>query len=343
MLKHLHSKPISPARTRSPSDSSTARYNVPTRSGCSQSKARGDPISINSDDDDVVLIGDSTPTNESRRHIVPEYSHNAVIIEDDDEVEEYDPTLAALAAKARQRAAQRIQSANSSGAGANSGPAPVAELFIEPRMDNAKPLMVKVRIDSTMEKPRSAWCQKQQFTPELTREIFFTWKGGRIYDSTTVKRLGIVIDKNGNVSIEGDSNIYDDENLPRIAVEAWTEDLFQQWKKEEAAEAAAKERAAASPVEVQKTPTPEPVEKVKRVRIVLKAKGQEDFNLKVFPVCIRVIVPKAPCLTRMLGFYLCPYRKRVQDTSPTGRGSASDLVLRRGPFIASGYTRRHRH
>jgi hypothetical protein len=111
---------------------------------------------------------------------------------------------------------------------------PIVQLLIHPQMPDAKPLMVKVRVDSTIERPRLAWCGKEKFSEQMTRSVFFTWKGQRLYDSTLIKRLGIQVDDSGNVSVQGDSNIYD-VNLPKIHVEAWTEDLYKQRKKEDAA------------------------------------------------------------------------------------------------------------
>jgi hypothetical protein len=204
--------------------------------------------------------------------------------DDDDEPEEVlDPALAALAARARARAASKAQTVPVT----NGKPAkaPVAQLFVKPEIPAAKPLMVKVRIDSTLEQTRNAWCTKQGYSSDMSKSVFFTWKGTRVYDSTTIKRLGIQVDAKGNVSVEGDSNIYDDVNLPKVYVEAWTDELFQKHKKEEAAEAAARKLAAAPPPVIEERElTPEPTPKVNKIRLIMKAKGKDDFKLFVNPV-----------------------------------------------------------
>tara|TARA_R110002003_G_scaffold110_2_gene9242 strand:- start:11657 stop:12514 length:858 start_codon:yes stop_codon:yes gene_type:complete len=204
--------------------------------------------------------------------------------DDDDEPEEVlDPALAALAARARARAASKAQTVPVT----NGKPAkaPVAQLFVKPEIPAAKPLMVKVRIDSTLEQTRNAWCTKQGYSSDMSKSVFFTWKGTRVYDSTTIKRLGIQVDAKGNVSVEGDSNIYDDVNLPKVYVEAWTDELFQKHKKEEAAEAAARKLVAAPPPVIEERElTPEPTPKVNKIRLIMKAKGKEDFKLFVNPV-----------------------------------------------------------
>jgi hypothetical protein len=213
--------------------------------------------------------------------------HIAISDDDDDEPEEVlDPALAALAAKARERAAANARAAAHPSA-AGPGKAAVVQLFISPEIPNANPLMVKVRIDSTLEKPRLAWCSKQGYTPAFAKDVFFTWRGQRMYDSTTIKRLGIEVDAHGNVSLEGDTNIYDEDNIPKVHVEAWTPKLFEEHKKQEAAASAAKRKAAEpTPEPAVREPTPEPAHKVKKFRLVMKARGKEEYKLYVHPVSI---------------------------------------------------------
>jgi hypothetical protein len=210
-----------------------------------------------------------------------------VVIDDDEEEEiEEDPMLALLKARARERIAAKARAAAAAPDG-EAVKAPITQLFIDPEMENANPLMVKVRIDSTIDKPRLAWCAKEGFSPQMTRNVFFTWKNTRLFDSTTIRRLGIQVDDNGNVTVEGDSNIYDEVNIPKIHVQAWTEELWKQRKKEDAAEAVAKKVAAEAPPPVERTPTPEPEPTITKIKIFLKAKGKPDGRFTVKPVCAK--------------------------------------------------------
>ncbi|KAF2854791.1 hypothetical protein T440DRAFT_464930 [Plenodomus tracheiphilus IPT5] len=248
---------------------------------------RKESIIIDSSDDDDEGAAHTTYTpwqGDAKQNLAVRSSKRSAV-DDDDEIEEVlDPTLVALQARAHQRALERTVSAGTPAPDGESTRVPIAQLFIQPEIPDAKPLMVKVRVDSTIEKPRKAWCERQQYTPQMTRGIFFTWKGTRLYDSTTIRRLGIQIDKHGNVSVDGDTNLYDEVNVPKIHVEAWTEDLFLQRKREDAADVAAKKTAAEAPLEAeQRTPTPEPEPVVSRVRLVLKVKGKDDFRLTVKP------------------------------------------------------------
>lgn len=199
---------------------------------------------------------------------------------DDDGLEEIeDPEIAAIEARARARAAEKRAAA------ASGRKAPIAQLFIASNLPDTAPLMVKVRIDSTLEKPREAWCLRQGFTPEMTRNVFFTWKETRLYDSTTIRRLGMKVDIHGNVSLEGDdSHIYDEDNLPKVHVEAWTEELLAQHKRERAAEAeAARKAVRRSPTIQEREPTPEPTPAAQKYRLILKAKGMEDVKIQANP------------------------------------------------------------
>ncbi|CAG5175327.1 uncharacterized protein ALTATR162_LOCUS8049 [Alternaria atra] len=264
--------PLSPAPSHLPPDSLTARYDSLTKSASSS-------ISLPQKESNVIDLGDSDKDDDSGCVSKPyndnpalDYtSSNSVFKQDvavrpskpppieikddeDEDDEDLDPAFAALRARARARVAAAKAQANG-----NAPKAPIAQLFIDPQMPDANPLMVKVRVDTTIGKPRLAWCGKEKFPDQMTRNVFFTWKGTRLYDSTSIQRLGIQVDVNGNVSVEGDSNIYDDINLPKIHVEAWTEEIYKQRKKDDAAAAIAKKLAAeAALVTKERTPTPEP-------------------------------------------------------------------------------------
>lgn len=243
----------------------------PWRADCSHSTTVPNaeaPIVLKDDDDDNDDDNDNGSDSE------------------EEEDADTDPTIAAIKARARARFAAKRRAAAEAGPNGETVKAPIAQLFITPEMPNASPLMVRVRIDNTIEKPRLAWCAKQGFSPQMTRNVFFTWKGSRVYDSSTIKRLGIQVDRHGNVSVDGDTNIYDDENVPKIHVQAWTPELFKQRKAEEAAEAVAKRLAAETPAFVKvKTLTPEPAPVASKLRITLKAKGRQDWPITVHPVC----------------------------------------------------------
>jgi hypothetical protein len=286
-----------------------------------------------SDDDGDDLSYPSKPINGNsaldypsretqRKHDIPVRPlHYVHTIDDDDEDpdEELDPALAALAAKARARAAASARTAINP---VNGEPekSPVVQLLVNPQIPDSNALMVKVRTDHTLEKTRLAWCGKQGYSPAATQDVFFTWKGARVFDSTTIRRLGIEVDSNGNVSVEGDSNIYDDTNLPKVYVEAWTQALFDEHKKEEAADAAAKRKALEPSPEIEeREPTPEPAPKEKKFRLIMKARGKAEFKIQVHPV------RHGPSTLLLSCIDMCATRKPHLDILrlPTRRAAAS--------------------
>lgn len=289
--------PLSPLPVQSPPASLAARYD-------SLATSNSSAVSLPHKDSLVIELGDSEDdshnVHKSPAPVAASHTQNVavrrskpspvVILDDDDEDEaedEEDSMFAALRARARARIAAKA--AASSAQGSDAPKAPITQLLITSRIPNTNPLMVKIRVDTFIEKPRKAWCAKQGLSQRDTDNVFFTWKGTRIYDSTSITRLGITVDENGHVTIEGDTNIYDDVNLPKIHVEAWTNELYKEYKKEEAAAAAAKMLAAEAPVVVEeRTPTPEPTPVSTKLRVILRAKGRADFGLTVNPVCTDV-------------------------------------------------------
>jgi hypothetical protein len=272
-----------------PPDSLSGRYD--TLAKAAFSKQPSDSKSL------VIDLGDSDsdgayPVDYHKHTTANAQGTRGAAFEDDNDLEEVsDPRLAALAARARERAANKAQAAASPTGDGQPAKAPVVDIFIDPMIPDAKPLRVKVRTDTTLEKTRLAWCAKEGYSPEMTKEVYFTYKRTRVYDSTTVKRLGIQVDRHGNVSVEGDSNIYDDTNIPKVVVEAWTDKLFQQHKREEAEAATARRKAAEPPpVTEERTPTPEPVPVVQKIRLHMKAKGKEDYKICVNPVRLHATV-----------------------------------------------------
>ena len=267
-------------------DSLSARYDSLTKSSSSTASLPRKPS-------EIIDLGDSDSYSDPEDSLfkssrqpnipIPRLPSQPAPSEELEEIE--DPILAALAAKARARAANKSLAPTS----ATNGDAPkvaTVQLLITSDIPDAKPLLVKIKTNTTIEKPREAWCGKQGFSPAMTQNIFLTWKKKKLFDSTTIARLGVHVDLNGYISVEGDSQIYDEHNLPKIHLEAWTEELFQQWKREEAAEAAAKRKAAEPPKVVEEEPIEQPVAETSKIRLILRAKGKADFKICVNPVCL---------------------------------------------------------
>lgn len=160
------------------------------------------------------------------------------------------------------------------------------QLFITSEIPGTRPLIVKYKIGSTLQKARETWCQLQGFSAEMTRDVIFAWKNKKVHDSTKVKRLGIKVDQSGCITVEGTAELYDDEeNLPKIHVEAFTEDSFQERERQLEEEAVARKRAArTSPPAEEVIEVEEPPPEKATIKLILKAKSKDDFKLTVHPV-----------------------------------------------------------
>ena len=165
-----------------------------------------------------------------------------------------------------------------------SPPEAVIQILITSRIHNTNPLIVNRRVSQRLKDVRLAWCQRQGFAPEFIPTVFLTWRGKRVFDVTTCKSLGIAVDQYGNVLLKGQKDIMGEEDR-QIHMEAMTDEILEEYKKakrgvitgeeEENGEAEATTATEVSPMEQNKE---------LQVRIILKAKGFEDFKLIVKPV-----------------------------------------------------------
>lgn len=251
---------------------------------------------------DAVELGDSDGDEEEQP---------ATIAPKEDADDESDDEFAELARQARERrklqALQRGRTATpnlttesarpGSGQAEVSGgglptpppPDPTIQILVTSRIPKANPLIVQRKLSQRLLEIRTVWCQKQGFTAEQTAEVFFIYRMRRLYDVTTCKSLGLDVDADGNVVLKGSE---DKDGVEKINLEAVTEEIFQQLKdgreREERAkinpqlaeEMAAAESAATAASDVQRHATQE----ASMLRLLLKAKGREDFKLKVKPV-----------------------------------------------------------
>ncbi|KAL8822943.1 MAG: hypothetical protein Q9191_006329 [Dirinaria sp. TL-2023a] len=152
---------------------------------------------------------------------------------------------------------------------------PEIYILVTSAIENTKPLIIKRKLSQRLKDVRITWCQHQQFTPDMTSTIFLTWRGKRLFDVTSCKSLGIAVDAEGNVTTKGLEDMFGDEEK-KIHMEAMTEELLEQYRK-------TKKRRTEEP-ELEEEQAPElhkPQEA--QVRIILKAKGFDDFKLIVKP------------------------------------------------------------
>lgn len=214
--------------------------------------------------------------------------------------DESEDEFAELARKARQqrqqsnnRSSHKVNADSASPGVDSSGqtnhdrpPDPTIELLINSPLPNTNPLIVHRKLSQPTGAVRQAWCQKQGFTKEYTEGVFFVHRMRRVYDVTTCRSLGLDVDALGNVTMKGADG---KEGVHKVLLQAVTEEAFQQMKEQKDKEAQTGHGEQVADDHGEHAAAPEKEEKL--VRVILKAKGQSDFKLKVKPVRLSVSSP----------------------------------------------------
>ncbi|OQD82644.1 hypothetical protein PENANT_c020G02329 [Penicillium antarcticum] len=73
---------------------------------------------------------------------------------------------------------------------------PVVQILISSEITNTKPLLVHRKMSQGLREVRLAWCNRQNFDPEIQSSIYLTWKGRRVFDVTTCRSLGVQAGRN---------------------------------------------------------------------------------------------------------------------------------------------------
>ncbi|KAG8623793.1 hypothetical protein KVT40_008769 [Elsinoe batatas] len=196
-----------------------------------------------------------------------------------------DDEFSELAALARERRRKREREASHTpGSGDVSTPAPtifdpIIKVLVTSPIKDTKPLLVHRKLSQRFQEIRTVWCQKQGFDEETSCKIFLIFKMRKLYDVTTCKSLGIKVDAEGTVL--GSSGLGDDDEEGRVHVVAVTEEAFvdMKRKRDEARNVHlnVEEEGAVGEEKM------ETVEEVKKIKLLLKAKGYPDYKLIVRP------------------------------------------------------------
>lgn len=126
---------------------------------------------------------------------------------------------------------------------------PEVKLLITSTIPNTTALIVKRKVSQPLKQVREFWCSRNNLDAKTTAKIFFTWRGTRLFDSTTM-RGPIQKLKNDHAAKERsnfkDKNSDDDEDNDngdagsevqdpsggRITLEAMTPELFDERQRE---------------------------------------------------------------------------------------------------------------
>ena len=160
---------------------------------------------------------------------------------------------------------------------AEPAPEPIINLLVTSSIPNTTPLVIRRKLTQRFKEVRLAWCNRQGFDDTFAMGVFLTWRGMRVFDVNSCKALGIGVDADDNVVLDGEEDAHGERDR-RIHMEAMTQEMFDEYKlaKRRAAE---KQLADRDEIEDEEPP---PVEKPKNdVRIIIRAKSLPDQKLLV--------------------------------------------------------------
>ncbi|CZT42770.1 uncharacterized protein RSE6_02718 [Rhynchosporium secalis] len=144
---------------------------------------------------------------------------------------------------------------------------PVIDILITSLIKGTKPLAVKRKLYGKLREVRWAWCDKQlidgeKFTQQCKDSIFLTWKGNKLWDWSDCSGC---MDRGGKLSMDS----YDDG---KVHLEAWTQEVFDEWKKN--GEARQRRDEHSEEEEVKAAPVP-------RTKLFMKSRQFPDYRLIV--------------------------------------------------------------
>ncbi|KAK8088258.1 hypothetical protein PG997_003219 [Apiospora hydei] len=185
-----------------------------------------------------------------------------------------DPLAARFIEEARERM-RKERLAREANSAATESPAPmeVVEIYIESHLEGTSNMRVKVHLLQKLGVVKNSWVgynqkKKMPVTESVLNEMFFTWRGNKLYDFTTLASL--------DIKRRGDGHLYSSRETKRDGFEGWdkeTERLRQ---------------LGDLPDDEQETePVPEPAAKVATIKVILKSKDHGTQNLTV-PIDVEV-------------------------------------------------------
>ena len=148
-----------------------------------------------------------------------------------------------------------------------------------PNTHLAGPCLFKHFADDPLKQVRETWCAVMQMhrVDLNASDVFLTWRGNRLYNTTTLQGLNIsVLGNNLLYSPKGNREGFSDDRK-RVVLEAWTEELFDEYQQEKERE---RQRLLGEldDEEEDAAPAPEPEE---RIKVTMRPKQGESVKVSV--------------------------------------------------------------
>lgn len=154
------------------------------------------------------------------------------------------------------------------------------EILITSEIPGTKALLVLRKLTQDLKEVRRFWCARQNFSPAKAATVFLTWKGKRVFDVTTCKSLGID-------TLEDEEDPFDSthggDHYYKVHMEAFTEELFEEHKRQE--------RAAENADDGDEEDNSEEPEKL--IRIILQGPDIAELRIRVRPETVIANIAQA--------------------------------------------------
>lgn len=197
-----------------------------------------------------------------------------------------DQLAAKFIKEARERMRKRHAENQANPASTQSPTTPeVVEIYIQSHLEGTTDMRVKIHLLQKLSVVKQSWVgynqKKKMPVPEsVLNAMFFTWRGNKVYDFTTLASLDIKRKNDGQLySIHGTTRD-GFEGWEKVHIEAWTSELFEEYQREKDKERK-RRLGELEDDESDRAPAPEPVPKVDSIKVILKSKDNGTQNLTV--------------------------------------------------------------
>ncbi|KAH6682108.1 ubiquitin-2 like Rad60 SUMO-like-domain-containing protein [Plectosphaerella plurivora] len=232
-------------------------------------------------------IYEATPIRKFRDSAPPEpaatdipSSPDPFVSDKDDEADEF--------AEYVQAARERQQKAKEAITQSQASKTTALRVVVTTEIPGAHERTLKCDLTLRISKIKEAWCSAQkvrEFTSEEFEGIFLTFRGRRLYDSTTIASLGVRITATGELALASAQSWSDREgildSLGAIQIEAWTDETWELAQKE-------KDRARLRDLgelsddsqddDLDDEPAPKPEEET--IKVILKTRDNDKEAVK---------------------------------------------------------------
>ncbi|KAI1489719.1 hypothetical protein F5X96DRAFT_595148 [Biscogniauxia mediterranea] len=175
-------------------------------------------------DSDLEMVGENTGGKDRKEN------------KGGEDEDEDDGAMYIKMAMERIERARQERMAREGGGGTTVSDGALVELLVGSYLDFIRPISFKVRTRQPLKIMFDTWVEQQvkrrgvEARP-LLQDMFFTWKGNRVYPHTTLETLGICPDADGRL-YPAWRDKQDGFQNQKVYFEAWTKDLYDQYQRE---------------------------------------------------------------------------------------------------------------